>query len=513
MSRDWSATRSKLDTFFTSLQRTTMPKDPALKLSKRRERPHVCNFEGCKKTFSQKGNLTQHGATHRDERHTCDFQDCTKTFARKEYLAKHISEIHSLNENKRFVCTVCSWAFRRNEQLTKHIRTHTGERPYACNACVKSFARASDLTVHTRIHTGQRPYACDVENCEMKFPSSGDLGKHKRTHTDIWPFACDFETCEGKFRTSQDYKEHFRRVHSNERTFACEFDDCSKAFFDKKDLIVHYRKHTLEKPYKCTFDGCKVATSTSGSLVSHMRTHTREKPYTCNWVDCGKSFATASQLTTHVRFHTGEKPYLCTMDGCDKACFTSGHLKDHIYVYHTREGQVRLKKEEARILRLLQKHDFSFKEQHMIDFSCIGQDRDGSRCYIDFLLEIKDNENKTKGIIFLEIDEHQHLFSNYPVSCEIRRMSDVHRTVTLEGNALPIAFIRYNPDKMKIDGDPIKYLKRDREAKLVEALKNWQFDQPFGVYYMFYDQIDNEPEIFLDPDYRESFKQYYLGCV
>lgn len=47
-----------------------------------------------------------------------------------------------------FSCQFCSKVFCKKNQLLRHHRTHSGERPFNCKVCGKSFTRVDALKRH-----------------------------------------------------------------------------------------------------------------------------------------------------------------------------------------------------------------------------------------------------------------------------------------------------------------------------------------------------------------------------
>ena len=196
-------------------------------------RPFVCQI--CNKRYIFRSDLIRHHSSHTGAKpFKCSY--CPKLFAHKKYLVPH-ERIHT--GETPYQCTYCPKKFSSKDSLTYHERTHTGETPYICKVCHKGFKTGSALRYHEiSTHGGEKSYECP--HCKKQFIQKNDLTIHVRTHTGEKPYKCEVENCGKGFVSAQHLTRHTNRIHgsqSRKKNFKCKL--CDKAYFEKRHLLHH----------------------------------------------------------------------------------------------------------------------------------------------------------------------------------------------------------------------------------------------------------------------------------
>ncbi|XP_005093656.1 zinc finger protein 394 [Aplysia californica] len=126
---------------------------------------------------------------------------------------EHSLPIDTMPSQETFMCGFCEMTFYNAVKMKKHLRVHSGERPFRCD-CGRAFARKEELTRHQRIHSGHRPHECQV--CGKAFGRKDHLNKHRNTHlmtSEKKVHACDVPGCHQRYTRSDALARHQLTSH------------------------------------------------------------------------------------------------------------------------------------------------------------------------------------------------------------------------------------------------------------------------------------------------------------
>lgn len=92
----------------------------------------------CAKPFTVLLKFISHLMNHEGMKlHVCEFEGCDKSFMSKAKLKDHMIS-HATN-SKPHLCSLCGQFYKTKENLARHMIRHSGVKNFSCNYCPKSF--------------------------------------------------------------------------------------------------------------------------------------------------------------------------------------------------------------------------------------------------------------------------------------------------------------------------------------------------------------------------------------
>ncbi|XP_032216779.1 zinc finger and BTB domain-containing protein 40 isoform X2 [Mustela erminea] len=300
------------------------------------EKPFSC--EECGAKFAANSTLKNHLRLHTGDRpFMC--KHCLMTFTQASALAYHTKKKHS--EGKMYACQYCDAVFAQSIELSRHVRTHTGDKPYVCRDCGKGFRQANGLSIHLHtFHNIEDPYDC--KKCRMSFPTLQDHRRHiHEVHSKEY-HPCP--TC-GKIFSAPSMLERHMVTHVGGKPFSCGI--CNKAYQQLSGLWYHNRTHHPDvfaaqnhRSSKFSSLQCSSCDKTFSNTIEHKKhikaEHADMKFHECD--QCKELFPTPALLQVHIKCqHSGSQPFRCLY--CAATFRFPGALQHHVTMEHFKQSE------------------------------------------------------------------------------------------------------------------------------------------------------------------------------
>ncbi|KAL0850142.1 hypothetical protein ABMA28_012019, partial [Loxostege sticticalis] len=281
----------------------TYPLEQLLELHKKmkhRIRTVACNQ--CDQKFYSRNDLATHQLRHTDD---MPFQcvACDKKFKRLIHLKRHEKVMHS--EIAQLACPKCPATFLSLEELDAHQVRHAPNKTtsFPCVMCNKKFLDKHRLMKHVdNVHSKDPEFRC--EYCPAQFTAISKLTRHVRTHAGERSYPCKY--CKKTFIKSHHYTRHLRLKHrasgrqtgraqaeSNTEIYRCE--QCSEPFESQDELIYHSAIHATQN---LTCPLCQEKFDDVDAVTAHIKSHVNGMEFMCDL--CELVFTSKEKLDKHL---------------------------------------------------------------------------------------------------------------------------------------------------------------------------------------------------------------------
>lgn len=271
----------------------------------------------------------------------------TKHTPRKVMMEDGVALGRDASNKMRYICAMCDRIYTSKYSLERHVRCHTGEKPYVCDVCNFSTSYREHMmrhmtSVHLIVHSD--------EPRQKYIPKNRRKTEEKNVSTEEDPLTLD------EVEKDDDEEKNSENGESAEAEPSA-VDEPSASTDVVSPAPSKKRRNILRKRFECAACGLKATHKTD--LVNHIKekhpnahiesldngdgskvhlivtmskkpTPSRRMVITCP--DCSKVFHDTWKYKVHMRSHTGVKPFGCNM--CSFFATSKMTVRDHIHRKH-----------------------------------------------------------------------------------------------------------------------------------------------------------------------------------
>ncbi|XP_054153508.1 transcription factor IIIA-like [Oppia nitens] len=249
----------------------------------------MCSYIGCNAVFNRMYRLDRHVRHHTGEKpFVCHIDGCDRSFSCKSYLSKHLKRPHKITDK---ITTEKNMSDDKPEEDSEKKCL----KGYTCNECNKLFKTKFQLKMHCFQHSGVKPFLCD--KCDKRFVTKNKLKSHLKTHDG---YACGRDNCDYKATKWSELRKHIAVEH---KLLKC--NSCDKTFNTSFNLNLHQKNIHLNGGQKfiCNHENCGKSYSNESNLRTHIRSKHSNQLFNCTHEDCDKTFLHKKSLTQHMETH------------------------------------------------------------------------------------------------------------------------------------------------------------------------------------------------------------------
>lgn len=159
-------------------------------------------------------------------------KECGEIFDTKKLQTMHYFQVHLKKSS--FPCPQCDYVSKDKSTLTRHMRKHTGEKPYMCIICFSKFTTETNAKRHIK----------NKHNIFSKLKKHIECKSSEKSNADQGNTKCHY--CRKDFGDSKLLTQHINAPDCPGKPFIC--SKCPMRFPTKNNCLRHMQHiHKLEK--------------------------------------------------------------------------------------------------------------------------------------------------------------------------------------------------------------------------------------------------------------------------